>query len=370
MSTLSSFGRLPKVSSRKEYMDYLEGIMYAEMTEEEEELEVERRGKPPELKSYLVESNGLLQSTIQSSELHGQIEDTGVSDIKILNLSSGSHSAGFYLDLKDKRFLVLHTGDLAEDTHRLIKELTYSPEYLLDRAWIPTHMLQDISKLPGNQFNGFGLQYLDVFAPTEESDELDITASGNIADRALTAVMSESALRRSLSYTKTRIRRGTPLNYAKDDLMWDGTLSVRSGKSIDDHIALVEETRTRYKDLVEGIEKYRLTAKEVEGTRHLGGRAFNLTFDRTIDDLESFLDRLLNPGSAFRLWGIKSKIDANYYQVLALDLHTDGQMDLEISTNLMRVYLPAAACGNSLLRLFVNLQRYFDSRTRCEEIFS
>lgn len=348
--------------------------MTAEVSEDEEDFDAERRGRPRELKSYVFEVNGGFPNEILSNEITGTVENTGLQQIKILRLLSGQRNASFFLDRSDERFLVLHTGGRAEDTHRLVDLLANSPKYQFDRAWIPTQLLQDISTMPGNVFNGFGLDYQDYFAPSEETEspveELNMFVSGTIANKALDAVMSEKDLQRSIAYTRTRIKKGTALDYSRDDISFNGLLSVRSGKSIDDHIALVNETLMNYRQMIEKVELLRIGTKEVSGTQHLSGKAFNLVFDRKIEDLAFFLDRLLGGGPPFRLWGTKSKLGESHYQALALDLHTGHPIDLEASTSLIRVYLPSKSCGNSLLRLYVNLQRYFDSGTRCEEIFS
>jgi len=369
-----TFDRPVQISSRKEFMDFLGGIMSAEPSEEEEgDEEAERRGRPRELKSYLFESNTKIPPEFKSETFSWSVKDTGVDNIKILNLTSGGSVAGFYLDLSDERFWVLHTGNLATDAHKLVRQLAYSPLHQFDRAWIPSQLLITISNLPGNTFDGFGLEYEDLFTPSEVPDvpitELTMTVSGASSRKALNAVTREEDLQRSISYNKISVKRGTRSSFSKDDLVYNGTFSVRSGTSIDDHISLVDETRVRYKEKVQEIEQLRLGTREVDGVGRIEGKAFNFTFDRKIEDFSLFLHCLFNSKAPFRLWGLKVKIADDYYQVLALDMHTGQPIDFEISSNLIRVYLPEETCGNSLLRLYVNLQHYFDSTIHCEELF-
>ncbi|MGB9023473.1 MAG: hypothetical protein WCC94_08575 [Candidatus Bathyarchaeia archaeon] len=370
----SSFDYLPVVTTRKEFMDYLGGVMSAQVAEEEEEEEIERRGRPRELKSYLFESNTKPPSEFNCGEVAASIRNTGVDNIKIVNMQStrADSFASFFLDISDERFWVLHTGALAEDAHVLVRQLASGPEYQFDRAWIPTQVLEGLSALPGNAFNGFGLQYVDLFTPSETPDipleELTMTVSGSSASKALKAVRAEEELQRSISYSKVRIRRGTAANYSKDDLRYDGAFSVKSGSSIDDHMSLVDETKTRYRELVGSIERFRLGTRETDGISRIRGKAFNLVFERKIQDFRFFLGRLLDSKEPFRLWGLGSKASEDYYQVLALDMHSGSSIDLEISPEFIRAYLPEGACGNTLLRLYVNLQHFFDSRVRCEEL--
>lgn len=355
-------------------MDTLQNIMSAEASEEEieESEDEERRGRPRELKSYLLETNNGIEQGFQTEKISGSLKDTGVEKLKILGLSSGTRSASFYLDMSDSRFWVLHTAALASESHRLVRLLTHAPEFEFDRTWIPTQMLEGITKLPGNKFQGFGLEYYDWFVPEGTSEvpieELSMNVSGTIATEALEAVRSRSNLQRSVSYNKVRVKRGDPLRYSKDDITLWGNFSVKEGGSVDDHIAMVEQVKGDYRHVVSNVEKLRLSADD-SGTTQLKGKAFNITFDRPLPNLKFFLERLLSGIEPFRLWGLRTRIDEDYYQVTAIDLHTSQPLDLEVSPGLIRVYLPENTCGNTLLRLYVNLQHYFDSRVKCEELY-
>ena len=54
-------------------------------------------------------------------------------------------------------------------------------------------------------------------------------------------------------------------------------------------------------------------------------------------------------------------------QVVAVDLHTGDPIDLEVTPSTIRIYLPKGSCGNTVLRIYVNLQHYFDSAIRFNE---
>lgn len=51
-------------------------------------------------------------------------------------------------------------------------------------------------------------------------------------------------------------------------------------------------------------------------------------------------------------------------RVHAVDLHVGRRLVVEIGNDFLRVYLPTEACGNSLLRLYTNLQHTFDSKVQ------
>jgi len=356
-------------------MDTLSGIMRSEVAEDEiEEEGEERRGRPRELKSYLVETNSKPSESYLTEKFQFKIRPTGLDNLKILQLGLGmSKSAEFYVDMQDERFWVMHTGALANDAHRLVSLLTHIPEFQFDRAWIPAQMLEGVTKTQANRFEGFGLDYYDYFVPEDSGEvpieELSMSVSGSNAKQALDAMRSKPALQKSVSYNKIRIKRGDVLKFAKDDITQWGNFSVKDGDSIDDHIALVEEVRGDYRQAVSQVEKSRLVGKE-SGNPRLEGKAFNITFESASPGLEFFIERLFSGTEPFRLWGIKSRVDKDYYQVNAIDLHSGYPLDFEIAPGLIRVYLSDRTCGNALLRLYVNLQHYFDSRVSCPELYS
>ena len=365
--------RLPKVSTRKEFMDVLHNMM-APATEEptEEDLEEERRGHPRELKSYLIESNGKLQPQFADEKFKGSIDPTGLDDIKILHLSTGNRTANFFLDMGTDRFWVLHTNDLAENAFPLVKRFVRFPEFQLDQAWIPAQLLESITRKPSNRFEGFGLEYEDKFALDEEErapiEELTVNVSGANAPEALEQLRNGPALQRAISYNKVRIERGEKGRSATDDITLWGAFNVKGGASIDDHISLIQSTSSQYAQVVKEVESHRLATKGEQDALSLEGQAFSLVFERRIENLDLFVNRLFSSEEPFRLWGIKSQARDGYCQVNAIDLHTGHPLDLEITSGLIRAYLPDQTCGNSLLRLYVNLQHYFDARVECAEI--
>lgn len=358
-------------------MDTLESMMSAE-TEEEvviDEESGETRGRPRELKSYILDANQKLTSRFETPEISGVVQDTGIDTIKILYLMSGkSSSASFFVDIKDDRFWTLHTNSLAENTSKLIPKLARSPEHQIDRAWIPTQILQKIPTLNGNTFDGIGLRYEDFFNPRDEEslpiEELSLTAYGSSSRKALEAVMEKNELQQSISYSKIRVLRGAKNSFTKDIINYDGSFSVKKGASSDDHVFLVDQTTDNYKEVITRTEKLRLGTHELEGYKTIEGKAFNFEFKRRIENIEFFLSRLLSTSEPFRLWGIRTKLAKDYYQVLAVDMHTGYPLDFEVTSDFMRVYLPDGACGNTILRLYTNLQHSYDSRTRCVEIFA
>jgi hypothetical protein len=348
-------------------MDYLSTLM---STPEKDSTDSYVRGPPRQLKTFIIESNSKITEDFQLDGVKGSVVQTGVPDIKLVQLYGDNIHAQLFLDVADERFWVLHTNVWADKARGIVSKFVGSENHAFDRTWFPTSMLKEISGLPGNRSFGYGIRYRDQFLPDYESDvpvkQLKLTISGTESNEAIEAMRTRESLRNSLAYYRVRIRRGAKPNYAEDDLSYSGSFVVKDGSSIDDHISLVNDARKHYRKKMEEIENFRIGVKTVEDRTLIEGKAFDFEFKRRIDNWETFLKRILS--SSFRLWGLKSKLNEDYYRILAVDLHTGDPFDLEISQDFMRVYLPKGSCGNVVLRLLVNLQQSFDSNLQCEEL--
>lgn len=369
--TLSDSNAAPsKFESRKEFMDFLGELMVSSY-ETEEDIYGETRGAKRLLKTYLLEANRGLPEGMSGFEVAIKKRETALQEVSILQLEHRGTRATFYVDMADRRFWLLHTNDLAADTKYLFNQLAYSPEASFDKAWLPTEMIQKIANFPRNVFRGFGLEYRDYFSLNLQDErpveELKMRVSGSSSMEAYIALKERTKLKNSLSYSMVRVRRGDRQLFAINELGYDGRFSARGGTSIDDYTSLVEVTKKVYKNTIETIERSSVGVKEVEGRTLIEGQAFDFVLEREITDLESFTDILTSSKRPFRLGGLRNRVTKDGYQVLGVDLHTGDSIDLEISPFLIRVYLPKGSCGNTILRLYTNLQHYFDSNLKLND---
>jgi hypothetical protein len=339
----------------------------------------ELRGHPTLFKTYMLECNSDLYPQFQQDNLHVDISNTGVDEIKILTVNEmkdgiSQSAAQFYLDVSDKRFLVLHTNDLAKSTHPFVQKLINSKNYEFDSFWLSTSLLKEISSKTGNKEYGMKADYIDIFRkPMMEdefvpTDDLQLDISGTILKRVQDLIKKDKEVERAVGYEKIQIIRGGGTRGVLEDLTFDGRFSIIRGKSIDDHMVLVDSVKSDYSKQILEVEKNSIHGTKMDGKSSVEGIAFDFEFDRNVNDWEMYIDRIFDAKEPFRMWGIKSKFDDRFYRVLAVDLHTGHPFDVEISDNLLRVYLPKGSCGNVVLRLFVNLQRYFDSQISCKQL--
>lgn len=368
VSSLDSAFPVRKFETRKDFMELLGEMLVASFEYEPEEYMGETRGRPRLLKTYIMEANSDLPSKLSRTSATISRRSTKLPEISVLTFRDREKGARFYVDTSDKRFWILHTNNLARDANFFFQRLVQSPEAQLDKAWLPIEMMQRISSLSGNTFRGFGLSYQDFFGQNGEGEipveELRMRVHGSSSIDALDALKGKEKLRRSLSYSMIRVKRGNRREYVTEELTYAGRFIGKGGKSIDDYISLVEITRKMYRNTIETIERNSIGIREVDGRTLVEGQAFDFTLEREIEDIDLFIDHLVSSTEPFRLWGLKNKISKDFCQVACVDLHTGDAINLEVSPLLIRIYLPKGSCGNTILRLYANLQHRFDSAIR------
>lgn len=372
---MSIVAPLPKVGSRKEFMDELDSMIAPpkpEVTDTDE-----TRGRPTLLKSYLIETNTPLATGYLFDHTTAEVESTGLDTIKILTMrtqldSPRSTAAQFYMDVSNERFLVLYTNYRAEETHAFVEKLVDSKNYEFDNAWLSTDTLKKLAGKAGNKHYGFQVDYKDIFSQSDNSDEITpqedfrLETTGIISNKALKLLQQDPLVKRTMGYERITVGRGTKGRGVLEEMTYNGRFSVVKGKSVDDHVILVDTLKAEYIRQVKEIESRQIYGnaekKTVEGT------SFDLEFERKVEDWNHYLEVIFNAKAPFRLWGIRSSISDKVFRVLAVDMHTGHPVDFEITDQMIRVYLPQGSCGNVILRLFVNLQRYFDSEITCSAL--
>lgn len=369
--TIKNNVRLPLVQTRRQFMDYLEGMITMPRDDDEEP-----RGRPPELKAYMLESEGGFPPSFHSDGITGEVQSTGLDGIKILRVFQNGAVLEFFLDTSDPRFFVLHTNEKSEDVGPIIRTLTKDRRYTFDNTWFHSDMLYNFTKKEGNTFNGFGVKYdNDTFLSDDNGgdadiDDLRIIINGSLAHRVLDIVDDEPGIKKTIAFNKVRIWRGqdSPSDSIQDDVTYNGYLSVKRGKSVQDHLHLVDVCRDDYSRMVERVEDSSIGVREVEGRTLVEGKSFDFEFGNPIEDLDLFIERMFNSTEPFKLWGLKSKVHDGYFKITAVDLHAGAPISFDIADNLMRAYLFKGNCGNTILRLLTNLQIHYDSRVACKQI--
>lgn len=363
--------RLPRVDSMTEFSDALQDLIPSESKSTNGNyLRFDKRHRRTQLKTYIIESNSKLESSefLIYDSIQCEILSTNIDKIKILRITKDDVPNEIYLDISNERFWKLHSNILAEELDKILNYFVNYSELELDHLWYPSTMLYELSMGSGNINNGLKIDYSDYFLKDTlnyDLGELKFRVSGRSSLKAIDTLKKEKDFESSLAYSRMVVKRGnTRKKYIQDDITFHGGFTVKNGSSIEDHLALVDLAENTYSSKIQEIEQSRIGLSGMGKIHSFEGRSFDIEFRRNIEDMDLFTSRLLS--SKFRLWGLKSVIQDNLYQISAVDLHTGDPFDLELSNNLLRVYLPKGSCGNVVLRLIVNLQHYFDSNTKCE----
>lgn len=274
-----------------------------------------------------------------------------------------------YLDFTNPRYWLLHSmgGSSALDwlIDRLVKVY---PE--LDHAWLSADFLEYVSNI--GSFRGLGLDYDRQLIPDVDFDSsgspvafLKMQLWASNARRILQTLRDKEAFPNDTTLSKVKVKFGlndeSDEDFCLDDVKYNGKITAR-GTSFQSHITLVSKIYEEYANQICRLEeKYSLRVHQNNERLSLDGEPINLLFERPISNMEIFCESIFSCGEPFRLWGVPICIAEDFYRIQAVDLHIGNPIQFEIAREFIRVYLPSGSCGNSVIRLYTNLQHHYDS---------
>ncbi|HWX94049.1 MAG TPA: hypothetical protein VNY29_15585 [Terriglobales bacterium] len=288
-----------------------------------------------------------------------------------------TNTAEFFVDASDRRFWILHSASNSKKADNILHRVIANDTHL-DSAWLPIQLLERVADM--GIFKGLFLDYDHREVPDVEFDEPDAPVEylkmqlwGNRARQVLGILRQPNAFPNATTLSKVKIkhyldRTVDENSFSLDEVKWDGKITAR-GTSFQSHINLVNSIYRSYSEKVRGFEeRFSLRFEEPpanqpgHGRVIMDGEPLSLTFSRPIADIQKFMAAVFGGTDPFRLWGVPVSIGTDYYRVTALDLHVTNRITFEIAPGFMRVYLPHGSCGNTIVRLFTNLQHYYDSQ--------
>ncbi|MCC7353447.1 MAG: hypothetical protein IT330_06770 [Anaerolineae bacterium] len=155
--------------------------------------------------------------------------------------------------------------------------------------------------------------------------------------------------------------------FALQDVKYTGKFTTR-GTDFSTHAATLSFVRSEYEKRIRGIEDtYALRWKEAEqGGVVLEGFAIHFIPTGAELPVKKFCERVLDGTAPFRLLGFPRMLGDSFAVMEVIDLHTGGELSFEIYPDILSVYLPEGTCGNSIARLYTNLQHFFNIRFTVE----
>jgi hypothetical protein len=358
-------------------------------------------------KSYLVEfhpkrnghvpnswSTEALFKTLSNdqSALESVVRRTKDDSLLYLSHDENLNSAEFIIDSLNPRFLVFHTLSNAKATDRFIfNRLTqYHQEF--DLFWLPVDLLESVEKR--ERVTGWEAAFQPLldqskFEPREDDQEVaDLEEElRELEEEVPEAIPNHTRLRINISRpnameTYWQLKRDSsvfpdvPLSsvlaerfdsdlstQARARIKWNGKITGR-GTDFSAYSKIVDGTLDSYASVVTSLEaQYSLGLMPCQG-EHLGfglkGEPFSITFESPIN-VDSVIYGMFNCVPPFRLMGEPEKLADDYYVIDALDLHVGQPLAIEVSPNLMRIYLYEGTCGNTIVRILRSLQHFVDS---------
>lgn len=301
-----------------------------------------------------------------------EVSQTEDDSLGVVEATVGSEQVSIYIDYSDPRFWIAHSmsGSNALDycIDRAVRR-----SHALDRAWLPADLLSSTANL--GSLRGLGLDYdrrkladVDLEGGDAPVAFLKMQLWGNPADEVLQLLSDNFPNETTLAKIKVKAWLqdvGPDGPFSIDDLKFDGKVTAR-GNSFDSHTSFVTTVYRKYAEEISRIESDYALRSTMEDEDRLAfyGSPISFHFDRGIPNLRRFADLLFSSSEPFRLWGMPIDPTESFARIEAVDLHVGCSFTAELSNEWMRLYIPEGTCGNTVLRIYTNLQHYYDSQVR------
>ena len=364
--------KLSKIRNRKELFNLFNSVItntYDSLVEKGE-LDSDQNL----LKTYIIETNVNFKKFIKQEYYNIKISFSNTEDdnLKYLIISQKSKlakeekKAEFFLDTIDDRFWQLYSLDKSEIATNIVEKLLSSNFNHLDHPWFESDILE---KIIGNKFDEIrGMEvkynYNDVFKDINtDYDNLYLKITGSSSKAFIDTLKKNDKIGKTLSFDSITGKKYNENEKIVDSVNYWGKILTKGGDNIDVHLDILEKIINLYKEKIKEIESYRLD-NIFNHKENSKGRPLIINFPKPINNLRYFLDKIFSAKQPFKLWGIINEVEKKYFIVNAVDLHNRDEINLEITENWIRCYLPYGACGNTIERLVCNLQRYLNAKIK------
>lgn len=316
------------------------------------------------LKTAIIESNISPNQALQSEsidEVH-EVEE----DLWMTKTETTEGEGWLFLDCYHERLWSVYS--LAESTifNNAIDSLLKSEGGGLDRLWLPTDEVERIGEM--GDFEGIKIGFAaDEVFPQEfveenfEFTDLSIDGSGPNSNHLYDILKSTDGIQDFISLSSIKIRREEEGEFVRERVTNEGAFTTRGGTDIRLHLSTVGRIKDQYERLLGAVEQNHIIGADDQGN---GGRSRGspvvIQFSKPVPDIEEFLSHVVNAQDPFRLWGHVRQTSEEGYKVDGVDAHNGDKIAIEMSPEWLRLYLYGDACGNTALRLFTNIQHYYD----------
>lgn len=304
------------------------------------------------------------------SRRRAQISETDEQLFFVIEAEAGDRRGplSLFIDATNPRYWLAHSFSKTSAVDPVIKDvLLDSPK--LDNAWLPVQLLERTAA--DGALRGLGLAFdrrkipdVDFDMPGAPVEFLKMQLWGNRAADVLRVLREQAAFPESTTLSKVKVKQwldGDSESFSLADVKYDGKITVR-GTSFASYTAMLTRIVDLYSGKIHDLEqKFRIRGRVEDNRFYLDGAPLNIRFPHPLPDLDLFCESVFAGTAPFKLWGIPVQVSPSMFRVSVIDLHVIGSMTVEICPDFMRVYLAKGACGNTLIRLYTNLQHYYNS---------
>ena len=291
----------------------------------------------------------------------------------------GKQPIRVYLDTAtdaNRRFWIGYSLSPAAELDKILDYLSSSPSSRLDRVWLWPELLRQVQGW--GEFRGVGLDYDHrYFEADRHKKEVDSTSylkcqlwGGPETQDVLAAIMQVREGKVNLSKIRMKYSEEERKDkFVIEDIKFNGKLTCR-GTSFASHQILLNKLRVAYAEKVEEMEINHTICCSIdkESRTEVSGEPVIFEMIEPIVNLDLFCNILFSGQSPFHLWGLVQQSSDDSRVVDAVDLHTGSRLFFEIYQDELRMYMYTGSCGNTVVRLFTNLQRTLNASITAKNI--
>jgi hypothetical protein len=388
---------LPRLASREEYFDFLDGWSIATP----DKLSAKHTTRSL-VKGYLLETSAEgvgRQSAAEAFELAGEIVEV-VDDTLCRLVRRGEQNPWAICELTDDRYPMLFSALEAKESDRRVDLLARSP--MLDKIWITAELYEKlwqrvVAGFDGNRYTRMVSEYESIYESTtlDESDDALVSnrheSSGNDEeprevdeDEDVEVAIRQTEKRRARMVMSERISRMVeylpklrevygPLESTialripapqrgGHDVYFDGKFTNRS-----ESVVSLRSSMTGVRALYGGATRRTEAAAWPRESSLPGislGSPLLIQFKEplSLSTFDRWIDSLSRRRNAFRLLGNPIDRGPGKVQIYGLDHHLWQPIDVEVTRSHLYAMLPDGTCGNSIHRLIANVQRLVSPR--------
>lgn len=319
-----------------------------------------RRGP---VKSYALEVNGVEESHDRLERIARTLDLSvaGTEDPSLTLL--WADGVRLTVDTLDPRFWLLHTASSAGEVRPLLQRIVWTSREI-DWCWFPSAQLRELQMRGTSRWFKSDFKGDDLLPPDgQTARRLKVQLEGEHPEVLLDNLLADPRYRPSTALTSIGVRLTEPQLGSVDEAAHYQGRFIARGDSFEVHLGFVSQAVGRYAKSVRTLEsEYQI---KWSGTPEEGatftGRVLTMRFGRRVANLEHFVAGLFSCKDPFRLWAVPRFVGQDFVEAEAVDLHIGEQIRLDITSEWLRLYLPSRACGNTIARLYANLQHRYDA---------